>query len=111
MTCIQTPPFTKKIKHSISYMFYIRLSKELYITNNNESYIRLKPGNKYSKHVLSLEKELRNIRLKLQAREDKMKKLTAVLKQYILYSNNTYIFKDTLTASYIYKFKYALDTG
>ena len=80
------PPFQQKIKHSISYMFYFRLSKELCITNHNESYIRLNPGNKYSKHVSRLEKELRNIRLKLPAREDKMKKLTVIfLPAFLVY--------------------------
>ena len=55
-------------------MFYIRLSKVLCITNHNESYIRLKAGNKYSKHISSWSKGLRNFRLKLQDREDKIKK-------------------------------------
>ena len=38
----------------------------------------LKAGNKYSKHVSSWSKELRDIRVKLQEREKKMKKPTAV---------------------------------
>ena len=65
-------------------MFYIRLSKVLCITNHNESYIRLKAGNKYSKHVSSWSKELRDIRVKLQEREKKMKKPTAVFLSAVL---------------------------
>ena len=65
-------------------MFYIRLSKVLCITNHNESYIRLKAGNKYSKHVSSWSKELRNLRLTLQDREDKMKKPAAVFLSAVL---------------------------
>ena len=71
MTC--RPPMSPK-RQKIQYYtidHVLHLSQQgAMITNHNESSIRLKAGNKYSKHVSIWSKELRNFRLKLQDRED-----------------------------------------